>query len=136
MKYIANFDQNGWLVEAKTINIADPIPEGFVEIPNKELFDYSNLKLENNTVRKATDQEISSRLYLLETNTLTITARNKRNNLLSDTDFYVLPDKFSTLSISKQTAITQYRQALRDITSQQSFPRNITWPDMPNMNNE
>jgi len=51
--------------------------------------------------------------------------RGHRNTLLKDTDYLALSD--NTLSAEMAT----YRQALRDITSQEGFPYNITWPTKP-----
>ena len=48
--------------------------------------------------------------------------RNKRDRLLSDTDWMALSD--NTMSPEWAT----YRQALRDITSQAGFPYDVTWP--------
>lgn len=48
-----------------------------------------------------------------------------RDNLLEETDVWALSDRTMT---AEQTA---YRQALRDITDQSSFPEDITWPTKP-----
>ena len=52
-------------------------------------------------------------------------ARLQRNDLLTSTDVWALADRTMT---AEQTA---YRQALRDITEQEGFPINITWPTKP-----
>lgn len=51
--------------------------------------------------------------------------RIKRNSLLSSTDWWVLPDRTPT----KEQL--NYRQALRDIPQQPSFPHDVTWPTKP-----
>jgi hypothetical protein len=51
--------------------------------------------------------------------------RNKRNQLLDDTDWMATSD--NTLSAEMAT----YRQALRDITSQRGFPYEVEWPTKP-----
>ena len=51
--------------------------------------------------------------------------RSERESLLASTDVWALSDRTMT---AEQTA---YRQALRDITSQDGFPTNITWPTKP-----
>ena len=48
-----------------------------------------------------------------------------RNNFLIETDVWALSDRTMT---AEQIA---YRQALRDITDQDGFPTNITWPTKP-----
>ena len=51
--------------------------------------------------------------------------REKRNHLLSETDWMALSDVVMT----EQWAT--YRQQLRDVTSQQSFPYDVVWPTKP-----
>ena len=51
--------------------------------------------------------------------------RSKRDALIKETDFYMLPDY-----PSPPQGIAEYRQALRDITEQPGFPHNVTWPEL------
>ena len=51
--------------------------------------------------------------------------RAERDSLIASTDWWALSDRTMT---AEQTA---YRQALRDITGQDGFPTNITWPTKP-----
>jgi len=55
--------------------------------------------------------------------------RNKRNQLLTDTDWVV------TKSIEQQKPVPKewknYRQALRDITLQSGFPEQVEFPALP-----
>ena len=51
--------------------------------------------------------------------------RAERDSRLLATDYLALSDQ--TLS----TAMTTYRQALRDVPSQSGFPFNVTWPTKP-----
>lgn len=52
--------------------------------------------------------------------------RQKRNNLLASSDWTQLSD-----SPADKIAWQVYRQALRDIPEQASFPDSITWPEAP-----
>lgn len=52
--------------------------------------------------------------------------RTQRDKLLSDCDWTQVADA----PVDKQVWAT-YRQALRDITSQETFPNSVTWPDKP-----
>jgi len=54
-------------------------------------------------------------------------ARMYRNQLLSESDWTQLPDVPQAL----KDAWATYRQALRDITAQSGFPRNIVYPNKP-----
>lgn len=55
--------------------------------------------------------------------------RFQRDRLLSACDYYVMPDYPSTEQGLEE--VKAYRQALRDITKQEGFPVNITWPVVP-----
>jgi hypothetical protein len=50
--------------------------------------------------------------------------RSERNRLLSKTDYMVLPD-----SPHDTAEVRTYRQALRDIPEQSSFPDSVVWPE-------
>lgn len=55
--------------------------------------------------------------------------RYERNRKLEETDWYMMPDYPAdpeTLEIVKN-----YRKALRDITLQSGFPRDVKWPVVP-----
>ena len=56
-------------------------------------------------------------------------ARDKRDRLLDESDWYVMPDYPATTS--GLAAVKTYRQALRDISKQSGFPREIEWPVKP-----
>lgn len=55
--------------------------------------------------------------------------RLERNTKLSDCDWTQLPD--SQLSDSEKADWATYRQSLRDITSQPTFPDSVIWPNNP-----
>ena len=55
--------------------------------------------------------------------------RKKRDYLLQQSDWTQGND--SPLSTSKKTEWATYRKSLRDIPSQEGFPKNITWPNKP-----
>jgi len=51
--------------------------------------------------------------------------RKERDSLIAATDYYALTD------VTMNSAVTAYRQALRDISAQAGFPNTITWPTAP-----
>ena len=55
--------------------------------------------------------------------------RSRRDSLLQETDWVVI--KSSERGQSIPTSWELYRQALRDITSQEGFPYSVTWPTKP-----
>ena len=62
-------------------------------------------------------------------NELATTIRSKRNLLLAETDYLLMPDY--PISEDHLARIKKYRQQLRDITTQDEFPKNVTFPDFP-----
>ena len=55
--------------------------------------------------------------------------RLERDRLLTETDWVITMHK--ELGTNIPTAWKTYRQALRDITTQEGFPNDITWPEKP-----
>ena len=62
-------------------------------------------------------------------NKLATVIRTKRNLLLTETDYLLMPD----YPISKEylARIKKYRQELRDLTKQENFPTKVVFPDFP-----
>lgn len=68
-------------------------------------------------VPEPTDEEVAEQV------------RAERDRKLAETDWYMMPDYPAdpeTLEVVKN-----YRKALRDITLQSGFPRDVEWPAMP-----
>jgi hypothetical protein len=72
-------------------------------------------------VTAASADEIAERLQNKEAE-----VRQQRNELLSACDWTQLPD-----SPADHEAWATYRQELRDVTSQEGFPWDVTWPEAP-----
>lgn len=53
--------------------------------------------------------------------------RNKRNRLLKETDWSQLPDVPEVI----RDQYKEYRQSLRDVTRQSTFPDSVKWPNKP-----
>ena len=62
-------------------------------------------------------------------NELATTIRSKRNLLLAETDYLLMPD-YPT-SEEYLARIKKYRQELRDLTEQENFPQDVVFPDFP-----
>ena len=62
-------------------------------------------------------------------NELATEIRSKRNSLLAETDYLLMPD-YPT-SEDYLARIKKYRQELRDITKQENFPKMVVFPDFP-----
>lgn len=72
-------------------------------------------------VRDMNAQELSSASSIRSAQ-----VRHERDQMIASTDWTQLADA----PVNKE-AWASYRQALRDITSQASFPFNIVWPEKP-----
>lgn len=62
-------------------------------------------------------------------NELASAIRSKRNSLLAETDYLLMPDY--SISEDYLARIKKYRQELRDITEQENFPQDVVFPDFP-----
>lgn len=110
-------------------------PEGYEEVVQTEspIIDYTKnatgdtVKLIDGvwvqqwTISDASNQEITKR-----TNEKAIEIRAERNSRLSESDWTQLPD-----SAADKDSWVEYRQLLRDVTTQPEFPWNVQWPDKP-----
>lgn len=56
-------------------------------------------------------------------------AREKRDRLLAETDYLLMPDY--PIEAAVLEVLKMYRQALRDIPEQSGFPKTIEWPSKP-----
>lgn len=56
-------------------------------------------------------------------------AREKRDQLLAETDYLLMPDY--PIEAAVLEVLKTYRQALRDVPEQAGFPSAIEWPERP-----
>ena len=75
----------------------------------------------------AAEQEAAYRTRIDERAATSV--RAQRDRLLAETDWVITKAKETETNIPD--AMKTYRQALRDITTQEGFPHNITWPEKP-----
>lgn len=67
----------------------------------------------------------------VEKNNLATAVRDKRDKLLEACDYLMALDY--PLSTAAREQWREYRQALRDITTQDGFPDSVIWPSAPKM---
>ena len=67
-------------------------------------------------------------------NELAVRARNKRDAMISETDYLLMPDY--PIEAESLEAVKAYRQALRDVPAQDGFPSSIAWPELPEVLHE
>lgn len=110
----APFTPASWTGTLSNIEVAtypdyDPVTESLTETWEETETNRKQIL----TVNTLSDEDIASNV------------RDKRDELLLVTDHQALSDR------SLSTAFATYRQALRDVTSQDGFPTSITWPVKP-----
>lgn len=57
--------------------------------------------------------------------------RKRRDEALAACDYLIMPDY--PITAEQRAEWETYRQALRDITEQEGFPLDVTWPEKPTM---
>lgn len=75
--------------------------------------------------KPVTYAEVTAKLSELEVDAKWYDIREKRNQLLAETDFYALSD------VTMTTEMSNYRQALRDLPSTTSNPDDVVFPTKP-----
>jgi len=83
--------------------------------------------LEDGVVYDVVVMEKNEALLVLDQGVQEEKVRNRRNSMISQTDFYALSD------VTMPEEISVYRQALRDITNHENFPflNEEDWPKHP-----
>lgn len=92
----------------KNVKQASPVKQGDIYVQSWEVVDASEEEVQFRTEGKATE------------------VRFERDRLLALSDWTQVSD-----APVDQAAWATYRQALRDITSQEGFPFSVTWPSKP-----
>lgn len=82
------------------------------------------------TIRPYTPEEITERKKA-EDAFFWSSLRSRRNELLTESDSQVLPDRWASMSDSKKAEWSAYRQALRDLPQNTADPANPVWPISP-----
>ena len=82
-------------------------------------------------IRAATDAECDAELAALRVTAAANKMRWERDQALALSDKLVLPDRWAKFTQAQQTAITNYREALRNLPTQPGFPLEVTIPGAP-----
>ena len=92
--------------------------------------DYDRLTWYDTEIPKPTLEELTAKYEELVAAKPMKNLRKERDDLLSKTDKYALPD-WPHASLEKQREWLEYRQALRDLPSITEDPANPVWPVQP-----
>jgi hypothetical protein len=90
----------------------------------------NRLIIDGDEIRIMNEEELDSERQELAFNSNCKKLRYERNKLLSESDKLVLPDLWESYTEEKRTAVTVYRQALRDVPLQEGFPEDVIWPEL------
>lgn len=122
IKYEYKGKQYDWLSDIrKDIWETDRVVFGAWDDLVKEQFGVTEVMIPDPVIPPyvPTDEELAERV------------RRDRDEKLNETDFFVMPDYPSDHKDLEE--VKTYRQALRDITKQSGFPRDVTWPELPSV---
>ena len=113
----------GSFTESAKLAFALGWQDNHVAITETEVSDIDGLTYLKGYAPKKTEEQ--------KLNELATVIRSKRNLLLAETDYLLMPD----YPISKEhlEKVKEYRQQLRDITKQENFPENVVFPDFPKL---
>lgn len=96
------------------------------------VFEHALLKGESGCTTKEnyTDEEIQEYKNKI-TDLKWAKMRERRNQLLTESDFMMLPDLWAGYNNSEKNIISQYRQALRDLPTTITDIDNVIYPEKP-----
>jgi len=103
-------------------------PEKVLVTTTKEIS--GNYVIENFITRDFTDEELTD-LETARINDLWFEIRDKRDELLVNSDIHVVADKWEVMTSEQKQEWTTYRQALRDLPQNFLNPEDVVWPVSP-----
>jgi hypothetical protein len=132
----AKFGQVGTAYANVAIEMCNMLPIGadptqYTLVPDE--FMGKSVILDNGVARALTEEEELAKLAASQTENLRRMMRAKRDNLLAAADKLSQADRWESYNAGTKTAITAYKQALRDITDTPGFPVLLpeNWPTEP-----
>jgi hypothetical protein len=128
MKYFAHVDENNILKGWYTTDLHKNIPEPSIEISQsqwQEALDGGYNKIENDGT--------CSFVNILTLEELEAECRSVRGSIFSEVVDPIVsnPLRWAELTETEKQEVADYRLALLAITSQESFPQEVSWPVMP-----
>lgn len=126
------FEDGTVRVESSTFTAQEIADSGWTEAPEWPTESFNALE---QTVRWDTETstydivDLSAEEIADNNSSVWNSLRTERDNLLADTDYMVIKAIEAGTTISSEWAT--YRQALRDLPSSVTDPRDIVWPDKP-----
>lgn len=123
------FDENNKSVEMRTY-VSDAEKSDFVALADDSLFGKRLVKLKNK-VREFTQKEYDDEALAVDKHRKSIVIENMARTLLQETAHFVEPDFYEELSVEQKAAVKKYRDALRNINTQDKYPEYVEFPEKP-----
>ena len=131
---------NGQIIYSGTCQESDfdkqNVPNGCALEVIEDYINWSDFYVYNNTLIAIPEKpnqysvfNYISKQWEIDSAQLILSITRKRNSLLLSSDWTQLPN--NPLTSEQQAAWADYRQQLRDITSQSGYPTNVVWPIQP-----
>jgi len=132
MKSFIVYDETGRILRTGTCSDADLLLQGQYVLEgsaNDDLQYVSNGAVVNMPDRPSLHHKFNyeSKVWEPDFQSSEISARSQRDQLLAASDWTQLPD----VPIATKQLWVDYRQQLRDVTSQSGYPFNVVWPTPP-----
>ena len=112
------------------------VPTGYALQITENYINWSDFYVSNNTLIAIPEKpnqystfNYTTKQWEIDLSQLVAAITRKRNSLLLSSDWTQLPN--NPLTPEQQAAWADYRQQLRDITSQPGYPTNVVWPVQP-----
>jgi hypothetical protein len=122
--------------DKKSVEIRTDLPNGelgdYVALPDDSLFGKRLIKTKTK-VRELTEKEYAEEATAIDKRQKAIVIDNTARALLAETAYFVEPDFYEDLSEDKKALVKQYRNALRNISTQEKYPEFVEFPNKPTL---
>lgn len=120
--------------DKKSVEMRTDLPNGelgdYVALPDDSLFGKRLIKTKTK-VREFTEKEYAEEATAIDKRQKAIVIDNTARALLAETAYFVEPDFYEDLSEDKKALVKQYRNALRNISTQEKYPEFVEFPEKP-----
>lgn len=120
--------------DKKSVEMRTDLPNGelgdYVAVSDDSLFGKRLIKTKTK-VREFTEKEYAEEATAIDKHQKAIVIDNTARALLAETAYFVEPDFYEDLSEDKKALVKQYRNALRNISTQEKYPEFVEFPEKP-----
>ena len=123
------FDDNNISTEMR-IDLDSVDPNDYMHVEDNTLFGKRLVKLDDG-VREFTQDEYDAEAAAIDRKQKAMVIDNMAREMLKQSNELIGPDLYEDLSTGKKAAVKKYREALRDINTQETYPEYVEFPDKP-----